>query len=87
MEFGFRTLLLQVESFYSKQFQDREDGLAKMRTFLRGQDGEESSAGLNKVARASAFLLHRSVRDAVFSAFNAAAETVRTLFIDFIPKG
>lgn len=77
----------QVELFYSRQFQDREDGLSKLRTYLRGKDGENCAAGINKVARASAFLLHRAVRDAVFSVFNQAAETVRTLFVDFIPKG
>lgn len=40
---------------------------------------------MNKIARSATLLLHRAVRDAVFSAFNLAAETVRALFIEFIP--
>lgn len=41
---------------------------------------------MNKIARAATLLLHRSVRDAVFSVFNHAAETVRALFMDFVPN-
>lgn len=58
-----------------------------MRTYLRGTEGEICAAGVNKVARAAAFMLHRAVRDAVFSVFNQAAETVRVLFVDFICRG
>ncbi|XP_059220583.1 centrosomal protein of 104 kDa isoform X2 [Stomoxys calcitrans] len=82
-----------VEQFYSRQFQDREDGLVRLRNFLKGQETEipnnsnntENTAGPNKVARSAAFLLHRSVRDAVYSVFNQATETVRVLFLEYVP--
>ncbi|XP_037819990.1 centrosomal protein of 104 kDa isoform X1 [Lucilia sericata] len=84
-----------VEQFYSRQFQDREDGLVRLRNFLKGHEIEtqpnannsnsENTAGPNKVARSAAFLLHRSVRDAVYSVFNQATETVRVLFLEYVP--
>lgn len=76
-----------VEQFYSRQFQDREDGLMRLRNFLKGQETEgECVAGANKVARSAALLLHRAVRDAVYSVFSQAAETVRVLFLEFVPS-
>ncbi|XP_036321654.1 centrosomal protein of 104 kDa isoform X2 [Rhagoletis pomonella] len=88
-----------VEQFYSRQFQDREDGLISLRNFLKGIDpeqpntnsksncnsGSESTAGPNKVARSAALLLHRAVRDAVYSVFSQATETVRVLFLEYVP--
>ncbi|XP_055901824.1 centrosomal protein of 104 kDa isoform X2 [Eupeodes corollae] len=76
-----------VEQFYSRQFQDREDGLMRLRNFLKGQETEgECVAGANKVARSAALLLHRAVRDAVYSVFSQATETVRVLFLEFVPS-
>lgn len=74
-----------VELYYSRQFQDREDGLFKLRNILKDSE-EEPSYGFNKIARAATLLLHRAIRDAVFSVFNQAAETVRCLFVEFIPN-
>ncbi|XP_034471627.1 centrosomal protein of 104 kDa [Drosophila innubila] len=79
-----------VEQFYSRQFQDREDGLMRLRNFLKEQeivDAEtnEHAASPNKVARSAALLLHRAVRDAVYSVFNQATETVRVLFLEYVP--
>ncbi|CAD7086006.1 unnamed protein product [Hermetia illucens] len=74
-----------VEQFYSRQFQDREDGLVRLRNFLRGQEGDYT-AGANKIARSAALLLHRAVRDAVYSVFSQATETVRVLFLEFVPS-
>ncbi|XP_053957990.1 centrosomal protein of 104 kDa [Anastrepha ludens] len=96
-----------VEQFYSRQFQDREDGLISLRNFLKGMNpdqsktntnpntnanshsncnsGSESTAGPNKVARSAALLLHRAVRDAVYSVFSQATETVRVLFLEYVP--
>ncbi|GAB0096765.1 Angiotensin-converting enzyme [Sergentomyia squamirostris] len=75
-----------VEMFYSKQFQDREEGLTRLRNILKNSSMIDSSVGLNKVARSATLLLYRAVRDAVFSVFSQAAETVRALFVDFIPQ-
>lgn len=75
-----------VELFYSRQFQDREDGLSRLRSILKGEKMVENSSGSNKIARASTLLLHRAVRDAVFSVFNQAAESVRCMFVDFVPN-
>lgn len=74
-----------VELFYSRQFQDKEDGLFKLRSILKESE-VEPSFGFNKIARASTLLLHRAIRDAVFSVFNQAAETVRCLFMEFVPN-
>ncbi|XP_030376803.1 centrosomal protein of 104 kDa [Scaptodrosophila lebanonensis] len=79
-----------VEQFYSRQFQDREDGLMRLRNFLKEQElvaaaSNEHAASPNKVARSAALLLHRAVRDAVFSVFNQATETVRVLFLEYVP--
>lgn len=82
----------QVEQFYSRQFQDREDGLMRLRNFLKENEvvdaaveGNEHAASPNKVARSAALLLHRAVRDAVYSVFNQATETVRVLFLEYVP--
>ncbi|KAH8249202.1 hypothetical protein KR032_007184 [Drosophila birchii] len=80
-----------VEQFYSRQFQDREDGLLRLRNFLKEHEVEdeapcnEHAASPNKVARSAALLLHRAVRDAVYSVFNQATETVRVLFLEYVP--
>jgi centrosomal protein CEP104 len=74
-----------VEQFYSRQFQDREDGLAGLRTILKGESSIAHSAGSNKIARGATLLLHRGIRDVVFSVFTQAAETVRCLFTEFVP--
>lgn len=73
-----------VELFYSRQFSDREEGLSKLRNILKDSE-QEPSYGFNKIARATTLLLHRAIRDAVFSVFNSATETVRCLFMEFVP--
>ncbi|XP_053696322.1 centrosomal protein of 104 kDa [Sabethes cyaneus] len=75
-----------VELIYSRQFTDREEGLVRLRGILK-RDGEDVlSAGPNKICRSATLLLHRGVRDAVFSVFSQATETVRMLFTDFVPN-
>ncbi|SPP82329.1 centrosomal protein of 104 kDa isoform X2 [Drosophila guanche] len=79
-----------VEQFYSRQFQDREDGLMRLRDFLKELEvvevaSNEHAASPNKVARSAALLLHRAVRDAVYSVFSQATETVRVLFLEYVP--
>lgn len=87
---------MQVELFYSRQFQDREEGILQLGSILtaNGTDSDEAfhsleaqrvAIGVNKIARSSTLLLHRAVRDAVFSVFSLATETVRALFVDFVP--
>lgn len=73
-----------VEQFYSRQFQDREEGLIKLRSILRVTE-TSPEFGYNKTTRGATLLLHRAIRDVVFSVFNAAAETTRCLFCEFIP--
>lgn len=57
----------------------------RLTAILKGEDFD-FSIGVNKIARCATLLLHRAVRDAVFSVFNHAAETVRALFMDFVPE-
>lgn len=71
--------------FYSRQFQDREEGLTKLRNILKDKVNPPEF-GYNKTTRGATILLHRAVRDAVFSVFSAAAETIRCLFCEFIPR-
>lgn len=55
-----------------------------MKTFLQ----EPKTVGLidiNKIARSATLLLHRAVRDVVFSVFNNATKAIRALFLDFVP--
>ncbi|CRK99639.1 CLUMA_CG012950, isoform A [Clunio marinus] len=73
-----------VEMFYSRQFQDREEGLTQLREVLREKE-KPPEFGYNKTTRGATLLLHRAVRDAVFSVFSAAAETIRCLFCEFMP--
>lgn len=70
--------------FYSRQFQDREEGLMQLRNVLREKE-KAPEFGYNKTTRGATLLLHRAIRDAVFSVFSAAAETTRCLFCEFIP--
>lgn len=74
-----------MELFYSRQYQDREDGLIGLTAILKGESSLDFAIGLNKIARSATLLLHRAVRDAVFSVFNYATETVRALFVEFVP--
>lgn len=39
----------------------------------------------NKTARAAIFLLHRTLRDKVFSVYNLANEVIRLFFVQFVP--
>ncbi|XP_058452384.1 centrosomal protein of 104 kDa isoform X2 [Malaya genurostris] len=75
-----------VELIYSRQFTDREEGLVRLRSILK-RDGEDvHSTGPGKICRSATLLLHRGVRDAVFSVFSQATETVRVLFMEFVPN-
>ncbi|XP_035781687.1 centrosomal protein of 104 kDa-like isoform X2 [Anopheles albimanus] len=80
-----------VELIYSRQFTDREEGLIRLRGILKQEIEPEpqlqaAQAGPNKLCRGATLLLHRGVRDAVFSTFSQATETVRSLFMEFIPN-
>ncbi|XP_055642781.1 centrosomal protein of 104 kDa isoform X2 [Toxorhynchites rutilus septentrionalis] len=75
-----------VELIYSRQFTDREEGLVRLRNIIKHEEEGEPSAGPNKICRSATLLLHRGVRDAVFSVFSQATETVRTLFLEFVPN-
>uniref|UniRef100_A0A182PQ22 Angiotensin-converting enzyme n=1 Tax=Anopheles epiroticus TaxID=199890 RepID=A0A182PQ22_9DIPT len=80
-----------VELIYSRQFTDREEGLIRLRGILKHEIEPEpqvqaAQAGPNKICRGATLLLHRGVRDAVFSVFSQATETVRSLFMEFVPN-
>ncbi|XP_035904417.1 centrosomal protein of 104 kDa isoform X1 [Anopheles stephensi] len=80
-----------VELIYSRQYTDREEGLIRLRGILKHEIEPEpqiqaAQAGPNKICRGATLLLHRGVRDAVFSVFSQATETVRSLFMEFVPN-
>uniref|UniRef100_A0A182LZ57 TOG domain-containing protein n=1 Tax=Anopheles culicifacies TaxID=139723 RepID=A0A182LZ57_9DIPT len=80
-----------VELIYSRQYTDREEGLIRLRGILKQEIEPEpqiqaAQAGPNKICRGATLLLHRGVRDAVFSVFSQATETVRSLFMEFVPN-
>ncbi|XP_065080459.1 centrosomal protein of 104 kDa isoform X2 [Ochlerotatus camptorhynchus] len=75
-----------VELIYSRQYSDREEGLVRLRSIMKREGEEDQSAGPSKICRSATLLLHRGVRDAVFSVFSQATETVRSLFMEFVPN-
>ncbi|XP_015591563.1 centrosomal protein of 104 kDa isoform X2 [Cephus cinctus] len=72
-----------VEKFYSKQFTDKEEGLMQLKEELRTFDPEVSKHSANKTARAAILLLHRALRDKVFSVYSLAAQLIRIFFAEF----
>ncbi|KAK0170867.1 hypothetical protein PV328_008662 [Microctonus aethiopoides] len=72
-----------VEKFYSKQFTDKEEGLMLLKEELKKFDGEVSKHSANKTARAAILLLHRALRDKVFSVYSLAAQLIRIFFSEF----
>ncbi|CAH0552097.1 unnamed protein product [Brassicogethes aeneus] len=73
-----------VEKFYSKNYCDKEDGLNKLKEDLISYDKSRMHTA-NKTGRAAIFLLHRSLRDKVFSVYNLANEVIRLYFTQFVP--
>ncbi|XP_072390154.1 centrosomal protein of 104 kDa [Diabrotica undecimpunctata] len=73
-----------VERFYSKHYCDKEDGLNSLKDELSTYDNSKIHVP-NKIARAAIFLLHRSLRDKVFSVYNLANEVIRLFFVHFVP--
>nr|CAD7423266.1 unnamed protein product [Timema monikensis] len=83
-------LIPQVEKFYSKQYSDKEEGLRMLKEELRKHvtgdiPPEQQQQVPNKIARAAIFLLHRALRDKVYSVYSLAAETIRIFFVEFVP--
>ncbi|XP_011305093.1 centrosomal protein of 104 kDa isoform X2 [Fopius arisanus] len=72
-----------VEKFYSKQFTDKEEGLMQLKEELRKFDPLVSKHTANKTARAAILLLHRALRDKVFSVYSLAAQLIRIFFSEF----
>jgi centrosomal protein CEP104 len=77
--------IYQVEKFYSKNFLDKEEGLARLRAELTSPSNGSSKTSPNKTARAAAVLLQRTIRDKVFSVYSQTNEVVRVLFKEFVP--
>ncbi|XP_008195174.2 centrosomal protein of 104 kDa [Tribolium castaneum] len=73
-----------VEKFYSKHYCDKEEGLNRLKEELLGYDNTKMHTA-NKTARAAIFLLHRTLRDKVFSVYNLANEVIRLFFVQFVP--
>lgn len=75
----------QVEKFFSKNYLDKEEGLARLRAELTSPSNGSTKTSPNKTARAAATLLQRALRDKVFSVYSQANEVVRVLFKEFVP--
>ncbi|XP_050305639.1 centrosomal protein of 104 kDa isoform X2 [Anthonomus grandis grandis] len=73
-----------VEKFYSKHYLDKEEGLNKLKEELISYDNTKMHTA-NKTARAAVFLLHRALRDKVFTVYNLANEVIRLFFVQFVP--
>ena len=72
---------MQVEKFYSRQYPDKEEGLRVLEALLKSNSSTE---GPNKTARAAVFLLHRALRDKVFSVYSLASTVVTYFFSHYI---
>lgn len=75
-----------MEKFYSKQFTDKEEGLMQLKEELKTFDPEVSKHSANKTARAAILLLHRALRDKVFSVYSLAAQLIRIFFSEFATR-
>ncbi|XP_041970900.1 centrosomal protein of 104 kDa [Aricia agestis] len=75
-----------VEKFFSKNYLDKEEGLARLRAELTTPSNGSTKTSPNKTARAAATLLQRALRDKVFSVYSQANEVVRVLFKEFVPN-
>lgn len=73
-----------VEKFYSKHYSDKEEGLQCLKEELLSYDNTKMHTP-NKTARAAIFLLHRTLRDKVFTVYNLANEVIRLFFVQFVP--
>ncbi|XP_017773624.1 PREDICTED: centrosomal protein of 104 kDa isoform X2 [Nicrophorus vespilloides] len=73
-----------VEKFYSKHYLDKEEGLNCLKDDLLAYDHTRMHTA-NKTGRAAIFLLHRALRDKVFSVYNLANEVIRLYFVQYIP--
>lgn len=73
-----------VEKFYSKQFLDKEEGLNMLKEELISYNNTRMHTA-NKTGRAAVFLLHRALRDKVFSVYSLANEVIRLYFVQFVP--
>lgn len=73
-----------VENFYSKHYLDKEEGLNRLKEELITYDNTRMHTA-NKTARAAIFLLHRALRDKVFSVYSLANEVIRLFFTQFVP--
>ncbi|CAG9766448.1 unnamed protein product [Ceutorhynchus assimilis] len=73
-----------VEKFYSKHYSDKEEGLNQLKSELLQYDNTKMHTA-NKTARAAVFLLHRALRDKVFTVYNLANEVIRMFFVQFVP--
>lgn len=73
-----------VEKFYSKHYLDKEEGLNRLREELLSYDNTRMHTA-NKTGRAAIFLLHRALRDKVFSVYNLANEVIRLYFVQYVP--
>lgn len=74
-----------MEKFYSKNYLDKEEGLARLRAELTAPATGSTRTSPNKTARAAATLLQRALRDKVFSVYSQANEVVIALFKEFVP--
>ncbi|KAL3287619.1 hypothetical protein HHI36_002088 [Cryptolaemus montrouzieri] len=74
-----------VEKVYSKHYCDKEEGLNKLKEDLLSYDSAKMHTA-NKTARAAIFLLHRALRDKVFSVYSLANEVIRLFFVQFVPS-
>lgn len=73
-----------VEKFYSKHYLDKEEGLNRLKEDLSGYDNTRMHTA-NKTGRGAVFLLHRALRDKVFSVYSLANEVIRMYFVHFVP--
>lgn len=74
-----------VENIYSKHYLDKEEGLGMLKIDLLAYDSATRMHTANKTARAAIFLLHRTLRDKVFSVYSLANEVIRMFFLEFVP--
>ncbi|KAK5648675.1 hypothetical protein RI129_003567 [Pyrocoelia pectoralis] len=73
-----------VEKFYSKHYLDKEEGLNRLKEELLSYNTNRMHTA-NKTGRGAIFLLHRALRDKVFSVYSLANEVIRLYFVQYVP--
>ncbi|GFY44879.1 centrosomal protein of 104 kDa [Trichonephila inaurata madagascariensis] len=74
-----------VEKMYSKSFDQREEAMKELQSFLEKYQKKGRSHSPNDIIKAASFLIQKALCDKVFSIYTAALSILAMCFKSFIP--